>query len=184
MQVVKKETNMKELLIALNNFRIMNRFAHPGRFDADIFFTTVLRKYLEEAPAPLTVTEVDTAWSEFLINRSSTAAQGKPPMDHKAASTTSHEIVISNLAKTIKATEDKVAAMEKEVAASKKSGTTTRTTRRGGGGRGGYSYSTRTTSRQPPKYQRGASHSEEEEVLEKLCYRFNSSGELLLNLFL
>ena len=166
---------MKTLLIALNNFRIINRFAHPGRFDADIFFTTILRKYLEDTPTPVTSSEVDTAWSEYLINRSSSAAQGKPPMDHKAASTTSHEIVISNLGKTIKATEAKVDSLMKQVEASKKSGSGG-SRRGGGGGGGGGRYSTRVPSYQPAKIQRANSHSDDDDKREKLCYKFNSRG--------
>ena len=49
LQVVSKESDIKELLKGLNNYRIIMRCIFPARFDADIFYSAMMARYVSSS---------------------------------------------------------------------------------------------------------------------------------------
>ena len=49
LQVVSKESDIKELLKGLNNYRIIMRCIFPARFDADIFYSAMMTRYVSSS---------------------------------------------------------------------------------------------------------------------------------------
>ena len=94
-EVAKKESRMPVLLKALNNYRIISRMIFPGRYEADIFYTAMISKYLDPANTTRFTGEVLIRnFKEHLETTAMNAQGGKPPQSIKDIGAEVHEAVI------------------------------------------------------------------------------------------
>ena len=68
---------------------------------------------LDGGSAPLTVANIETAWPEYLQDRTATAASHKPPQDYKATTTTSTDASVASLARNQQAIQDQLNAFKR-----------------------------------------------------------------------
>ena len=130
-------------LILPQNYPVSFRFIHPGRWDAEIFFNSILHRFLDGGNSALTVKDVSEAWQEYLLNRINSAQQRVAPMDYRTTITTSNEAYLqkvtrhgSDMADQVKLLQDKVADLESRPATvSSPPAATNRRTSSGRGGR-------------------------------------------------
>ena len=97
-EVAKKESRMPVLLKALNNYRIISRMIFPGRYEADIFYTAMITKYLDPANTTRFTGEVLIRnFKEHLETTAMNAQGGKPPHSIKDIGAEVQEAVIQSI---------------------------------------------------------------------------------------
>ena len=91
----------------------------------------MLKKFLNPGHSPLTVAMVETAWQEFILNRSQSALAGVPPHDYKTVSQKVTEVSVSSLASSHQSLQAEVAELQNKL---KTTGRDRKPARSGGGG--------------------------------------------------
>ena len=75
----------------------------------------MLKKFLNPGHSPLTVAMVETAWQEFILNRSQSALAGVPPHDYKTVSQKVTEVSVSSLASSHQSLQAEVAELQNKL---------------------------------------------------------------------
>ena len=91
----------------------------------------MLKKFLNPGHSPLTVAMVETAWQEFILNRSQSALAGVPPHDYKTVSQKVTEVSVSSLASSHQSLQAEVAELQNKL---RTTGRDRKPARSGGGG--------------------------------------------------
>ena len=95
------------------------------------FLSVMLKKFLNPGHNPLTVAMVETAWQEFILNRSQSALAGVPPHDYKTVSQKVTEVSVSSLASSHQSLQAEVAELQSKL---RTPGRDRKSARSGGGG--------------------------------------------------
>ena len=97
-EIATKESRVPVLLKALNNYRVINRMIFPARYEADIFYTAMISKFLDPLHPKLDPGALIKHFKDHLQLQAINVKARKPPPSYKEVGSEVTENVLRTLA--------------------------------------------------------------------------------------